>query len=483
MRNPSLLPGLCVLALSAPSAALAQAPDPTPQIAAMAARMPALLDSAGIPGISIAVLEGGGTIWTGEFGVRNAVDRRPVGPETVFEAASLSKPVFAYGLLRLVDRGGFDLDRPLSEYVEMSQFGDDPRMDAITGRMILTHTSGISGYAEGGKVTMGFDPGTRFQYFGDAWLPLQRAVEAVTGEPVHEFLQREVLEPFGMDHSLFVWDDLDGDYATPHDERGNPMEKRTFAEAHIAATLHTTASDYARFLAAAMKGTGLTSESARNFLTAQVEVAPGVTWGIGVGLQEDARGQAFWQWGHGFGNRAYMIAYPESDDGLVFLANGNAGLSILDAVLGTVLGADQPGSAWLGYEQFDSPARRARLELVRIFTDAGVDAGVARMLELERQTPGALTEQAVNALGYDLLREKRIDAAIAVFRRNVERFPESSNVYDSLGEAYLESGQLEAALESYERSVELDPANGNGKAAIERIRQQLAGPGGVPRNP
>jgi CubicO group peptidase (beta-lactamase class C family) len=475
MRTSTLLSGVCLIALSTTSAALAQSPEPPPRAAALAARVPALLDSAGIPGISIAVLEGGRTVWTGEFGVRNAVDRRPVGPETVFEAASLSKPVFAYGLLRLVDRGGFDLDRPLSEYVEMSQFGDDPRMDAITGRMILTHTSGISGFAEGGKVTMGFDPGTRFRYFGDAWLPLQRAVEAVTGEPVHEFLRREVLEPFEMDHSSFVWDDLEGDYATPHDELGGLMEKRTFAEAHIAATLHTTASDYARFMAAAMKGTGLTPTSARAFLTPQVDVAPGVTWGLGVGLQDDARGRAFWQWGHWFGSKAYMIAYPESGDGLVFLANGDEGLAILDAVLGTVLGPDQPGAAWQGYEQFDAPSRRVRIELLGTFTADGVEAGISRMLELEREVaPEAISESVINNLGYDLLGDDQLDAAIAVFRRNVERFPESSNVYDSLGEAYLESGQLEAALENYERSVELDPSNGNGRSAIERIRQRMA---------
>ena len=444
----------------------------------LAGRIPALLDSAGIPGLSIAVLEDGETIWTGAYGIRDAGNRRPVGPATVFEAASLSKPVFAYGLLRLVDRGGFDLDRPLSEYVEMGQFGDDPRMDRITGRQVLTHTSGISGFAEGGKVTMGFDPGTRFRYFGDAWLPLQRAVEAATGEPVHEFLAREVLEPFGMAHSSFVWDDLDGDHATPHDDFGGPMEKRTFAEGHIAATLHTTATDYARFLAAAMDGVGLSPESARAFLTSQVEVAPGVTWGLGVGLQDDMRGRAFWQWGHWFGSKAYMIAYPESGDGLVFLANSDAGLSILDAVLGTIFGPDQPGATWQGYEQYDAPARRVRLELLAVFAAEGAEAGMARMLELEHEAPPeALAESAVNTLGYDLLGDERFDAAIAVFRRNVERFPGSANTYDSLGEAYLEAGQLESALENYERSVELDPANGNGRAAIERIRERLAGGG------
>jgi CubicO group peptidase (beta-lactamase class C family) len=457
-----------------PPTAIAQSSASTLPVPALAERIPALLDSAGIPGLSIAVLERGSSVWTAAFGVRNTADRQPVGPETVFEAASLSKPVFAYGLLRLVDRGGFDLDRPLSEYISMTPFGDDPRMNAITARMILTHTSGISGFAEGGRVTMGADPGARFRYFGDAWLPLQRAVEAVTGEPVHEFLQREVLEPFGMAHSSFVWDDFDGDHATPHDELGNLMEKRTFAEAHVAATLHTTAADYARFLAAAMDGVGLSSESGRAFLTPHVEVAPGVSWGLGVGLQDDARGRALWQWGHWFGSKAYMIAYPESGDGLVFLANGDAGLSILDVILGTVFGPDQPGAAWQDYEQFDSPARRARLELLRAFAEA-VDRGMARMLELEREAPTeALSEASVNALGYDLLGDDHFDAAIAVFRRNVERFPASSNAYDSLGEAYLESGQLELALENYERSVELDPENANGKAAIERIRERLA---------
>ena len=471
----SILPLPLILLIVSASLAAGQTPLSATVAEELAGRMPALLDSAGIPGLSIAVLERGRTAWTGAYGVRSTVDRRPVGTETVFEAASLSKPVFAYGLLRLVDRGEFDLDRPLSEYVDMGQFGDDPRMDRITGRQVLTHTSGISGFAEGGKVTMGFDPGTRFRYFGDAWLPLQRAVEAATGEPVHEFLAREVLEPFGMAHSSFVWDDLDGDHATPHDEFGSVMEKRIFAEAHIAATLHTTAADYARFLAAAMDGVGLSPESARAFLTPQVEVAPGVRWGLGVGLQDDTRGRAFWQWGHWFGSKAYMIAYPESGDGLVFLANSDAGLSILDAVLGAALGPDQPGAAWQGYEQFDSPARRVRLELLAALA-ADVEAGTARMLELERDAPaGALSEAAVNELGYDLLGDDRFDAAIAVFRRNVERFPESANTWDSLGEAYLEAGELEAALENYQRSVELNPANDNGRAAIDRIRQRLAG--------
>lgn len=169
-----------------------------------------------------------------------------------------------------------------------------------------------------------------------------------------------------------------------------------------------------------------------------------------------------------------MIAYPERGDGLVFLANSDAGLSILDAVLGAALGPDQPGAAWQGYEQFDSPARQVRLELLAAFAE-DVEAGTARMLELERDAPAeALSEATVNELGYDLLGDDRHDAALAVFRRNVERFPASANTWDSLGEAYLEAGELEAALENYQRSLELNPDNANGRTAIERIRERMA---------
>ena len=461
-----------LLAFGAPLEAQTGAPLPT---AALEARLPALLDSAGIPGISIAVVEHGRIAWVGAFGVRHAVTREPVGPETVFEAASLTKPLFAFALMKLVDRGEFDLDRPLSAYTDMSAFGDDPRMRTVTGRMVLTHTSGISGFAEGGRLTMGTDPGTRFRYFGDAWLPLQRAVEAATGESVQEMVRREVFVPLGMTRSALVWTDTAGDFATPHSESGTPLNKRRFAEGNVAATLHTTATDYARFLIAAMAGTGLSAESARAFSSPQVTVAPGVSWGLGIGLQDDARGRAIWQWGHWIGTRAYMIAFPASRSGVVYLANGDGGLAIRDAVVGTLFGGSHPAAAWLRYEQFDSPSRSVRLELRRLF-ETNAAAAVARLHEIEASAQAAtLEENAMNTLGYDLLRAGRGDAAIVVFEANVRLYPASSNAHDSLGEAYLAADRLDEALASYRRSVELDPANDGGRRAIERIEQRLRG--------
>ena len=442
-------------------------------VRALEARLPALLDSAGIPGFSIAVIDDGRMVWSGAFGLRRAGSPELVERETIFEAASLTKPLFAYALLRLVDRGEFDLDRPLSEYVDMTRFGDDPRMALITGRSVLTHTSGITGFAEGGRVTMSSDPGVNFRYFGDAWDPLQRAVEAVTGQPVHVFVEQEALRPLGMTRSSLVWQDTTGNFATPHAENGTVMRKRTFAEGWAAATLHTTAEDYARFLIAVMNDTGLSEENARAWLTPQVDVAPGVLWGLGIGLEDSPRGRAVWQWGHWLGTRAFMMAYPDENDGVVYLANSDAGFAVRDAIVNSLFGPEHPATAWNRYEQYDSDARRIRLELEALF-DSDVQAGIARLRELEESTPrGTLDENMLNALGYRLMRSERLEAAIVVFESNVRLHPTAANPYDSLGEAYLAADRLEDALRSYRRAVELDPSNSGGRAAIVRIEERL----------
>jgi tetratricopeptide (TPR) repeat protein len=88
--------------------------------------------------------------------------------------------------------------------------------------------------------------------------------------------------------------------------------------------------------------------------------------------------------------------------------------------------------------------------------------------------PEAFDEYLLNSLGYQLLGAEQTDDAIAIFKLNVEEYPDASNPYDSLGEAYAVAGQLELAIENYEKSVELNPENTNGIAALERLRAQGA---------
>ena len=128
----------------------------------------------------------------------------PLDAGTIFEAASLSKPVFAYLVLRLADRGEFDLDRPLSEMLEYPRLAHDERYKRITGRIVLSHGTGLPNWG-GEKLTLQFDPGTAYGYSGEGFVFLQKAIERVTGRSLEELARREVFQPLGMTRSSFVW--------------------------------------------------------------------------------------------------------------------------------------------------------------------------------------------------------------------------------------------------------------------------------------
>ncbi len=161
-------------------------------------------------------------------------------------------------------------------------------------------------------------------------------------------------------------------------------------------------------------------------------------------------------------------------DGFVYFANSNDGLSLGDVFARYVFDEPAWGLRWLGYEQHDDPARIARKPMARVFVDDGIEAGLATYDDLRTSQPDVVVEGLVNALGYELLGGNHVEAAIAVFERNVAAYPDSSNVYDSLGEAYLRASDYEHALKNYATVVELDPDNKFGQRAVTWVEQRLA---------
>jgi CubicO group peptidase (beta-lactamase class C family) len=141
------------------------APVQRPDTAALEREIPHLLEVTGIPGLSMAVVQNGRVVWAGAFGTLNDNAKTPLNTGTVFEAASLSKPVFAYLVLRLADRGEFDLDRPLYEMLEYPRLAHDERYKRITARIVLSHGTGMPNWG-GEKLTLRFDPGTDYGYSG-----------------------------------------------------------------------------------------------------------------------------------------------------------------------------------------------------------------------------------------------------------------------------------------------------------------------------
>lgn len=168
--------------------------------------LPRLMRIAGVPGAAIAVVDRGKLAWSGSFGVKNILTRDPVREDTLFEAASMTKPVFAYVVMRLVDEKRLDLDTPLVLYRRPANLGTDPNLERITARQVLEHSTGLPNWASGPLVTTSA-PGSVYSYSGEAFIWLQLVVETIMGMGLGSVMQAKLFGPAGMTHSSFGWDE------------------------------------------------------------------------------------------------------------------------------------------------------------------------------------------------------------------------------------------------------------------------------------
>jgi CubicO group peptidase (beta-lactamase class C family) len=457
-------------------------------IAHLQERIPPLMKEGDVPGLAIALVRNGNLVWHRGFGVKSVKTNAPVTDDTVFEAASLSKPVFAYAVLKLIDAGKFDLDKPLNQYLSGNyDVGDDPRLGQITARRVLSHTTGFPNWRSG-ALKIYFTPGERFSYSGEGYVYLSKVIEHVTGEKFNDFMKRMVFTPLHMTSSSYVWQDsYDTLKVFRHNTRGEAtsqgkMSPGTF---NAAASLHTTVQDYGRFLAAVLKGTGLKPQTRKLMLTpiAQVREAgaesvnhpmakpfPEVFWGLGWGLQTTPDGVSLFHWGDNGDCKAYVVAFEKEKMGVVVFTNSTYGLSIVREIVSEAIGGEQPALTWLRVESYRSPGRL----LFKNLLAKGADVALSEYREWRKDQPdnGGINETRMNRYGLDLLRMGRVRDAIEVLKQNVSDYPQSFNVYDSLGEAYAVNGDRELAIKNYERSIELNPANRGGIEALKKLRDK-----------
>ena len=477
IQTPTLL---AAIALLLPGAAPPPGSDAPARLTEL---IPAAMREANVPGVSVALIRDGRVAWRRGFGVRNLEANTAVDENTVFEAASLSKPVFAYAVMKLVDAGKLALDVPLVKYLPVPAVLGDERARRITARMVLDHTTGLPNETIGQALAIHFRPGTRFSYSGAGYAHLQTVVERLTGEPLESFMKKSVFVPLGMTNSSFVWqDDYEARRATGYRTDGTAGRDRRPSEGKASSSLFTTAGDYARFVIAAMNGTGLTKDSARRMLETQVRVeegcfvcvgrkpsklSPTLSWGLGWGLERTAKGPAFWQWGDYNGEvHSFAIGVPATKDGIVMLTNSGNGLTIARAVVGAALPGAHPVFAWLPYEPYDSAGHLFDREIL----ERG-PAAIRRYRQTHRTATGArLTENEMNGVGYRLLAKEKKEEALEIFKINAEDFPGSSNVHDSLGQGYLAVGDVDAAIRSYRKSLELDPMNENARNVLKQLK-------------
>jgi CubicO group peptidase (beta-lactamase class C family) len=232
--------------------------------------VPKLMAIYKVPGVSMAGIENRQIAWERQYGVLRAGSEKKVDCNTIFEAASMSKPILAYLVLKLVEQGRLDLDRPLVQYLDKPYLDDEPLHEKITARMVLSHTTGFpnwrpGGWESGNPLKVEAEPGTKFGYSGEGFLYLQRVLEHITGTPYNEYVDKNLFKPLGLTLSSHEWQDGYGDIAAvAHNAQGQPDNNRyIFDKAVSASSLYTTPIEYAKFLIEILK----TDRSAAHSLT------------------------------------------------------------------------------------------------------------------------------------------------------------------------------------------------------------------------
>ena len=202
-----------------------------------------------VPGVSVALVRDGEIGWRGAYGRLRADREMPVREDSIFQAASISKPVFAIGVMKLVESGMLDLDTPLQNYLDEPWLEGEPQIKLVTARMVLEHSTGWPNWRQGNPLTFEFTPGTDFGYSGEGFIYLQTAVEQTIDMPLNDWLSTQVLAPLGMSASSYTWrPEMEETGSWGHDADAVPSAPRKFRTPSTSHSLLTTAGDLAKAL-------------------------------------------------------------------------------------------------------------------------------------------------------------------------------------------------------------------------------------------
>jgi CubicO group peptidase (beta-lactamase class C family) len=330
-----------------------------------------LLERHTVPGVSVAVIRDFAIHWAKGYGIADVERGTAVRPDTMFQAASISKPVHAMAVMKAVEDGRFTLDTDLNEILTTWTV---PRHDStteapVTPRSLLSHTSGADdgfgfpGYDPTGswptlpQILDGEDPSNvgpvlfarppfaAYKYSGGGVTLMQLAMEDVIGQPFAEFMRAMVLGPLGMDDSTYAQPlpaTREPQAARAHDRAG----RRRNAPWHVypeqaAAGLWTTPSDLARLAVEVQRalrgpeGVVLSQASAREMVT-PVGVGP---FGVGFTIGKQGEGWYFSHGGSNWGFRANLVAHVRKGYGVAIMTNADRGAAVAGEIMARVASA------------------------------------------------------------------------------------------------------------------------------------------------
>jgi D-alanyl-D-alanine-carboxypeptidase/D-alanyl-D-alanine-endopeptidase len=356
----------------------------------LSGRVSYLMDTTHTSGIAISVFNNNQPVYSKAFGMADIPNKISLAENSELYGASLSKMVFAYVVMQLVQEKIIDLDKPLVEYLPkdltdylIAGYGKgyqdlkgDTRYEKITARMCLTHTTGFPNwrwFETGQKLKIKFDPGTRYSYSGEGLYLLQFVIEQITGKGYETICQERVFQPLGMNGTSMVWQsNFEKNICYGYTADGKPVNVKRKKDANCAGSMTTTPADFTKFYTAFINHKGLSKQSFTAMTSTQVHIKSikqfgplaiidstlnddiQLGYGLGVGVFRTPYGRAFFKEGHDDGWAHYTVCYPEKKIAIVILTNSDYGESTFKELLAYAIGDVYTPWKWENYIPYDN---------------------------------------------------------------------------------------------------------------------------------
>jgi CubicO group peptidase (beta-lactamase class C family) len=451
-----------------------------------------------LPGFAIAVVQNDKIVYAAGFGVKNLKNKtEPITPRSLFHMASITKLFVGTSIMQLVEQGKIDLDAPVVKYLPYFRMSDE-RYKSITVRQMLSHVSGMPDvedyewdkprYDDGAleryvrsldNLSLIAAPGTKWQYSNMAYEVLGDLIAKASGETFEGYVKGHILEPLGMNSSTLLVKQADQKLlASPHvlGASYDVEVSKVFPYNRMhspSSTLYSNVMDMARWAMAAMNRGELDGKRILKPTTYDEMWRPagdgwrhiGISWFLGKHRDFATVSHS----GGDVGFNSNFIMIPDKRTAVVMMSNFDRASPALRVITSAAL------DVALGLKP---EAVSIKQPIAKVFYKAmateGLDVAAQKYRDLKKNQPDAYdyAETQLNNLGYNLMQHGKIKEALRVFQLNVEAYPSSGNVYDSLAEAYMKNGDKQLAIENYEKSLKLDARNSNAVEMLKKLKGQ-----------
>ncbi len=431
---------------------------------------------------SILVSSGGSVIYRHSFGYADLSGKRKLTLEMPSCIGSVTKPFTALAIMMLADEGRISFDAPISKYIQ--PFASSPATQSISLRQLLNHTSGIPDYTDLGiddshltkndfvfqvleKQSRFGTAGDRYRYSNPGYVLLQLVIEKVSGRSYAEFLQQRIFSPLRM-LNTYVYDiplRRNPRAATGIDQFGHQQDTGP-NQLPGSGGIYSTVDDLYK-LDTALSGGQLVRPATLEQAYTPGKVSTGVcTYGFGWNLGNENGEKYTWHTGNAAGYRAFIERHPGRRLTVIMLTNrGNSKRVDINKAIRAIIS----GKLYL------LPKVSIAEKLYPIIMKSGIQAALSfvNKVQVSRSTDYDFSESDLNTLGYQLLYgDHRPSDSLAIFKLTTTAHPNSSNAFDSLGEAYVRNGNLGQAIRCYLEAVKLDPANIRAVSALKELKSR-----------